>query len=162
MHMNLECPNLPHKSHLFGTNCDLEIVVPFSKPKPDLSWGCWWNFKRVVRVFELSKNFLKPLVRHATSSLSFSTVEVSSVLLARLKLSFRVWIFFFRSSFNFFNLVLVYTPLYFSPYLLTCCRGYACSTLRISLIQRCKILFQRSTYLSRNQMHNFSLLCCWK
>ena len=94
MHLNLECPNLPQKSHLSKTSRDLEDVVPFSKPRPDLSWGCWWNFKKVVRVFELSKNFLNSLVRHATSSLSFSTVEVSSDFLLEFVSSFQIFIWF--------------------------------------------------------------------
>ena len=40
MHMNLECPDLPQKSYLSGSDCDSEEDVSSSKPKPDLSWGC--------------------------------------------------------------------------------------------------------------------------
>ena len=29
MHLNLECPDLPHKSHLFETDSDLEGDAPF-------------------------------------------------------------------------------------------------------------------------------------
>jgi len=35
---NLECTYLPQKSHLSETDCDLEDVVSFSKPRLDLSW----------------------------------------------------------------------------------------------------------------------------
>ena len=86
MHLNLECPDLPQKSHFSISDCDLEEVITFSKPKLDLSWGCRWNFKSMVRVCELFMNFPNSFVRQTTSSLSFSTMEGSSILLAWLKL----------------------------------------------------------------------------
>ena len=103
MHLNLWCLNLPQKSHLSKTNCDLEDDAPFSSLRPNLSWGCWLNIKIMVKVLELSKKFPKSFVRQVISFLSFLIIEDSSVLLAWLRFSSRVWIFFFRSSFDFFS-----------------------------------------------------------
>jgi len=69
------------KWHFFEIDRGLEDYAYFSRPRLNLSWGCWWDFKSMVKVLELSKNFPKSFVRKVISSLNFLNSEDLLVLL---------------------------------------------------------------------------------
>ena len=51
MPLKFEFPNLPQKSHLSNSDYDLEDGTHVSKARLDLSCGCLWDFKSIIKVF---------------------------------------------------------------------------------------------------------------